>query len=135
MAGARRVCESEAITRGIRVHVRSSFVPERSDPEENRWFFAYDVTISNDGDVAAQLLSRHWIITDAEGRAQEVRGPGVVGEQPLLEPGESFAYTSACPLETPYGTMHGTYEIVTAAGQRFDAEIAPFLLGEPKGVH
>ena len=135
MTTRRRVCESEATTRGIRVHVRSSFVPERSDPDQNRFFFAYDVTISNDGDETAQLLTRHWIITDADGQVQELRGPGVVGEQPVLEPGESFAYTSACPLQTPYGTMHGTYEIVTAGGQRFDAEIAPFLLGEPAGVH
>lgn len=135
MGQARRVGESEATTRGIRVQVRSSFVPERSDPDQNRWFFAYDVTISNDGEVPAQLLSRHWIITDADGRIQEVRGAGVVGEQPVLEPGESFHYTSACPLETPYGTMHGNYEMVTSGGQRFHAEIAPFLLGEPSGVH
>jgi ApaG protein len=110
-------------------------VPERSDPAQGRWLFAYDVRVVNEGDVRAQLLSRHWIITDANGKVQEVRGPGVVGEQPVLEPGESFEYTSACPLETAYGTMHGSYQMEADAGERFDAEIAPFLLGEPKGVH
>jgi ApaG protein len=135
MPPERRVCESDASTRGIRVQVRSSYVPERSDPGQGRWFFAYDVRIVNEGAARAQLLSRHWIITDGEGKVQEVRGPGVVGEQPMLEPGESFEYTSACPLETAYGTMHGSYQIQTSAGERFDAEIAPFLLGEPKGVH
>jgi len=135
MASERRVCESDACTRGIRVQVRSSCVPERSDPAQGRWLFAYDVRVANEGEVRAQLLSRHWIITDADGKVQEVRGPGVVGEQPVLEPGESFEYTSACPLETAYGTMHGSYQMETDAGEHFDAEIAPFLLGEPKGVH
>jgi len=135
MSPERRFCESDASTRSIRVQVRSNYVPERSDPGQNRWFFAYDVRISNEGDETCQLLSRHWIITDADGKVQEVKGPGVVGEQPVLEPGESFEYTSACPLETAFGTMHGSYQLETAAGERFDAVIAPFLLGEPKGVH
>lgn len=135
MASSRRVCESEALTRGIRVRVRSSFVPERSAPEQGQWFFRYDVQISNEGGEGAQLLARHWVITDGEGRVQEVRGPGVVGEQPWLEPGEHFEYTSACPLETPFGTMHGSYEMVTSGGERFEAEIAPFLLGHPSEVH
>jgi ApaG protein len=135
MAAERRVCESDACTRGIRVLVRSSYVPERSEPEQGRWFFAYEVRISNEGSDVAQLVSRHWIITDADGKVQEVRGPGVVGEQPGLAIGQGFEDTSACPLETAYGTMHGSYQMVTAAGDRFDAVIAPFLLGEPKGVH
>lgn len=135
MVEQRRVCESEALTRGIRVHVRSSYVPERSAPADGQWFFRYDVRIENRGEAVAQLVSRHWIITDGEGRVQEVQGPGVVGEQPVLEPGESFEYSSACPLETPFGTMHGTYQMVTAGGDRFEAEIAPFLLGEPDAMH
>ena len=105
---------SEATTRNIRVRVQSSYVPERSEPERNSWFFIYTVEIANQGSETAQLVSRHWIITDADGTVREVRGPGVVGEQPMLAPGESFTYTSACPLETPFGTMHGTYQMVTA---------------------
>lgn len=126
---------SEAITRGIRVRVRSRFVPERSDPERHHWFFLYTVEITNIGHETARLVSRHWIITDAEGRVQEVKGPGVVGEQPLLAPGQSFTYTSACPLPTSYGTMHGTYQMVTETGERFEAEIAPFWLGRPETLH
>ncbi len=135
MSHERRVCESDTCTRGIRVRVHSSYVPERSDPDRGRWVFAYNVTISNEGDERAQLLARHWIITDANGRVQEVRGAGVVGEQPVLDPGDAFEYTSACPLETACGTMHGSYEMLTPAGDRFDAMIAPFLLGEPRTVH
>ena len=127
--------ESEAVTRGIRVQVQSFFVPERSAPEEGQWFFAYRVTISNEGSERAQLISRHWIITDGNGSKDEVRGPGVVGEQPVLEPGESFQYTSACPLSTPFGTMQGSYQMVTASGEAFDAEIAPFGLAEAQTVH
>ncbi len=133
--GERRVGESDAVTRGIRVRVRSSFVPERSDPAKSRWFFAYEVTISNEGDEAATLRSRHWIITDADGHVEEVQGPGVVGEQPRIEPGESYQYTSACPLETAYGTMHGTYRMESVRGEAFDVEIAPFLLGEARGLN
>ncbi len=127
--------KSEATTRSIRVRVQSSYVPERSDPERSSWFFIYTVEISNQGSEAAQLVSRHWIITDANGAVREVRGPGVVGEQPTLAPGESFTYTSACPLETPFGTMHGTYQMVTRGGERFDAEIAPFSLGQPHAIN
>jgi ApaG protein len=121
---------SEAMTRGIRVEVQSVFVPERSDPDDGQWFFAYRVRISNQGSETTQLVSRHWVIIDGHGHVEEVRGPGVVGEQPLLRPGETFEYTSACPLRTPHGTMHGTYQMVTTEGARFDAEIAPFALGE-----
>jgi ApaG protein len=110
-------------------------VPDRSDPEQGSWFFAYEVRIANEGELTVQLLTRHWIITNAEGKTQEVEGPGVVGKQPVLEPGDSFEYASTCPLDTAYGTMHGSYLLVTDAGERFEAEIAPFLLGEPGSVH
>lgn len=126
---------SEATTNGIRVRVHSRYVPERSDPEQNEWFFIYTVEIANLGTAPAQLLSRHWIITDAEGQVQDVRGPGVVGEQPRLESGQSFTYTSACPLNTQFGTMHGTYQMVTDGGGPFDAKIAPFSLGEPNAIN
>lgn len=126
---------SEATTRGIRISVQSEYVAERSDPMRGQWFFAYNVRISNEGTETAQLVSRHWIITDAHGHVEEVKGPGVVGEQPVLAPGESFEYTSACPLTTPFGTMHGTYQMVTPAGQRFDAEIATFSLSEPHAIN
>ena len=126
---------SEATTRGIRVRVQSRFVPGHSDPERDAWLFAYTVTITNRGEETAQLLTRHWIITDGDGRIEEVRGPGVVGAQPVLAPGESFEYTSACPLPTRVGSMHGTYEMVTESGERFDAEIAPFTLSLPYAVN
>ena len=129
------VFSSEAVTRAIRVRVQSSYVPERSEPDQGSWFFIYTVEITNQGEDTAQLMSRHWIITDADGQVREVRGPGVVGEQPTLAPGESFTYTSACPLETPFGTMHGTYQMVTPGGERFDAAIAPFSLGEPHAIN
>lgn len=125
---------SEAVTRGIRVQVTSQYVPERSDPANREWFFIYRVRIANEGSETAQLVSRHWVITDADGDIEEVRGPGVVGEQPVLGPGQSFEYTSACPLPTAFGTMHGSYQMVTRAGERFDAEIAPFTLAEPMAV-
>ena len=126
---------SSATTRGIRVEVESVFVPERSDPAEKRWFFAYKIRITNEGSETAQLLSRHWIITDGDGDAEEVRGPGVVGKQPTLAPGQSFEYTSACPLATNFGTMHGTYQMVTDSGEHFDVEIAPFALAEPYAIN
>lgn len=126
---------SEAVTRGIRVRVLAQYVPERSDPGEGHWFFAYRIRISNEGDETAQLISRHWIITDAEGRVEEVRGAGVVGEQPVLAPGQTFEYTSFCPLPTAFGTMQGTYQMVTRGGTRFDAEIAAFTLAEPTALN
>lgn len=129
------VFRSEAVTRGIRVEVKSVYVPERSDPDEKQWFFAYQVRVSNEGAETTQLVSRHWIITDADAHVEEVKGPGVVGEQPVLRPGESFEYTSACPLPTPVGTMQGSYQMVTEGGERFDAEIAPFSLGEPSVIN
>jgi ApaG protein len=126
---------SDAVTRGVRVTVRSAYVPERSAPAQGQYFFAYHVTIANQGGETVQLVSRHWIITDGEGRMEQVRGPGVVGEQPVLAPGESFEYTSFCPLRTSIGSMHGTYQMVTAAGDRFDAEIAPFSLAVPTALN
>ncbi|MCA9681590.1 MAG: Co2+/Mg2+ efflux protein ApaG [Myxococcales bacterium] len=126
---------SQAISRNIEVRVHSHFVPQRSRPEEGLWFFAYHVELSNVGQETVQLLSRHWVITDGEGRVEEVRGPGVVGEQPVLLPGERFEYTSACPLPTPFGTMHGTYQMISEGGERFDAKIAPFSLSLPNSLH
>jgi ApaG protein len=126
---------SKAVTRGVRIEVSTEYDPSRSFPEHNRWFYLYTVEISNDGAQTVQLLSRHWIITDASGHVEEVKGPGVVGESPVLQEGESFEYTSGCPLTTPYGTMHGTYQMVTADGDRFDAQIAEFVLGEPRSLH
>jgi ApaG protein len=126
---------SEAVTRGVRVHVQSQFDPERSDPTRGQWFFLYTINIANEGSDTVQLLTRHWIITDADGKVEEVRGPGVVGKQPTLRPGESFEYTSGCPLTTAFGLMEGTYQMVTESGERFDAKIAPFTLSEPYTVH
>ena len=127
--------DSEATTRGVEVTVNASYVAERSQPLENRWFFAYRIRIHNRGQVPVQLLNRHWVITDAHGSVEEVRGPGVVGEQPLLAPGESFEYTSFCPLETPFGTMEGSYEMITEGGERFWAKIGQFTLSEPLAVN
>jgi len=126
---------SDTTTRGIRVQVESFYDEERSNPAEDYYFFAYQVRISNQGDETSQLISREWIITDAQGEEQHVQGPGVVGEQPVLRPGEAFEYTSFCPLPTPVGTMHGTYQMVTKAGDRFDAVIAPFSLAMPHAVN
>jgi ApaG protein len=126
---------SDAVTRGIRVHVRSQYAPERSRPSQSQWFFLYTITITNEGGQAAQLVSRHWIITDGNGHVEEVRGPGVVGQQPTLAPGESFTYTSGCPLTTPTGIMEGTYQMVTGDGEEIDVKIAPFTLSEPYTVH
>ena len=131
----KEACLSTATTRGIRVDVAPEFLPGHSDPKNSHWMFAYDVTIHNDGDERVQLISRHWTITDASGRVEEVRGPGVVGEQPVLEPGAHNTYRSGCPLSTPMGTMHGSYQMVTARGERFDAEIAPFTLIEPYALN
>ena len=111
------------------------FLPDRSSPRENQYLFAYHVTISNVGDETAQLVSRHWIITSAEGEVEEVEGPGVVGEQPVLEPGMSFEYTSFCPLKTAVGTMHGSYKMVKPDGESFEARIAPFTLAIPNALN
>jgi len=127
--------KSVAVTQGIRVEVNAQYVPERSRPAESHWFFAYHIRISNEGTETVQLVSRHWIITDAHGEEEEIRGPGVVGAQPVLEPGQQFEYTSFCPLDTSFGSMRGTYQMVTRAGEQFDAEIAAFSLVEPYAVN
>ena len=117
------------------VSVRPQFVPEHSKPDEDKFLFAYTVTIRNTGDVAAQLISRHWIITDANNKVEEVQGLGVVGEQPMLKPGEAFEYTSGCPIATPVGSMRGSYQCVAADGTRFEAPIPEFLLSMPRTLH
>jgi ApaG protein len=115
----------------IRVSVETSYLPEQSDPGAARYVFSYTITIQNDGSEPAKLLRRHWIITDANGKVQEVRGDGVVGEQPHLAPGQGFRYSSGAILETPVGTMQGSYQMVTDQGHNFDAPIAPFRLAMP----
>jgi ApaG protein len=126
---------SEAVTRSVRVLVEARHLAERSQPEEGQWIFAYTVRLTNEGSEPVRLRSRHWIITDADGRVEEVQGPGVVGQQPLLAAGASFEYTSFCPLGTPFGTMHGTYQMEDQGGETFDVEIAPFTLALPFGVN
>ena len=115
----------------ISVEVETSYVDEQSDPTERRYVFSYTITIRNEGAVPARLLTRHWIITDANGKVQEVRGDGVVGEQPHLKPGQGFRYSSGAVLETPVGAMQGSYEMIDDDGQRFDAPIQPFRLAMP----
>ena len=122
---------SEAITGNIRVHVESEYDPGRSSPQESQWFFLYTVQITNEGPDTVQLISRHWVITDGAEKVREVRGPGVVGSQPILAPGQSFEYTSGCPLTMPFGSMHGTYLMINDRKEQFDIEIAPFTLTEP----
>ncbi|HEY6554504.1 MAG TPA: Co2+/Mg2+ efflux protein ApaG [Vicinamibacteria bacterium] len=126
---------SDTTTRGVRIQVKSAYLPDRSSPEEGRYFFAYRIRISNVGEETVQLISREWIITDSDGDVETVRGPGVVGEQPVLDPGQSFEYTSFCPLGTPIGSMHGSYQMVAAGGQTFDATIAPFSLAVPSALN
>ena len=126
---------SECVTNGIAIDVEARYSEEHSAPESSQWFFLYPITIPNPSDQVVQLLSRHWIITDATGNQEEVRGPGVVGEQPVLEPGEAFQYTSGCPLTTPFGSMEGSYEMVLADRSHFDARIARFELREPGAIH
>jgi ApaG protein len=126
---------SEAVTQGIRVRVKSQYLPEHSSPRERRWAFSYTVEIKNEGSEAATLLARHWIITDASGNEEHVRGPGVVGYQPFLAGGQSFTYTSGAILRTPHGMMHGEYLMERPDGARFDASIAPFALATPESIH
>ena len=126
---------SEAVTHQVRVEVISRYVQENSNPQQGTWVFQYTVRITNQGAETVQLISRHWIITDALDHVEEVRGPGVVGEQPTLAPGESFQYSSWCPLKTPTGMMRGTYQMIRSDGSHFDIEIAPFALSAPYTVH
>jgi ApaG protein len=125
---------SEAVTQNVRVEVLSRYAPENSRPLHGEWVFQYIVRITNQRPDTVQLLSRHWVITDATGDTREVKGPGVVGEQPALAPGQSFEYSSWCPLSTPIGTMRGTYQMIRANGDGFDIEIAPFALKAPYTV-
>ena len=125
---------SDMVTQGVRVQVMAQYSPEQSQPLKNQWFFLYTVQVSNEGPEAVQLISRHWIITDADHHVKEVRGLGVVGKQPVLDPGESFQYTSGCPLSTPFGSMRGTYQMMKLNGERFDVEIGSFALTEPYTV-
>ncbi len=122
-----------AVTHRVKVTVEPTFEPERSDPEERLYFWRYDIEIANLGDKPVTLIERHWRITDAEGRQQEVRGPGVVGEQPTIQPGEAFRYASGCPLTTPSGLMVGEYRMVDADGRSFEVSIPAFSLDSPEG--
>lgn len=126
---------SEAVTLGVRVRVTARYSAEHSQPLRNQWLFLYTVTISNERTETVQLVSRHWIITNASNTVEDVKGLGVVGQQPTLEPGESFEYTSSCPLKTPFGSMRGTYQMVTSGGEKFDVKVAPFALTEPYTIH
>ena len=126
---------SEATTEGVRVEVRARYSAEHSDPQTGLWFFLYTVRLRNEGSETVQLVSRHWVINDGTGHAEEVRGPGVVGEQPELAPGEDYEYTSGCPLPTPFGSMQGSYQMCREDGSTFDAEIAEFELRQPQAVH
>ena len=126
---------SEAITRGVQIVTVPEYLEHESIPEDGYYVFAYHITITNQSETTVQLLSRHWVITDANGRVEEVQGPGVVGLQPMIRPGEKFDYSSFCPLSTPVGTMHGTYQMMTETGEVFDATIAPFTLAVPGSLH
>ena len=126
---------SEAETQNVRVRVRARYSPEHSSPTASRWFFLYTIRISNEGDATVQLLNRHWTIVDGTGHTEEVHGPGVVGEQPILESGQAFEYTSGCPLPTPFGSMTGIFDMQRADGTRFEAEVAIFQLIQPGSIH
>lgn len=117
------------------VTVKTEYLEQQSEPEKSRFVFSYSVTIKNTGHVAAQLISRHWVVTDANNHVEEVRGLGVVGHQPLLRPGEQFEYTSGTSLSTPHGTMHGEYFCVAEDGEQFKTAIAPFVLTQPRTLH
>ena len=134
-AAAARVTTSEALTEGVRVEVAARYSEEHSDPTDSRWFFLYTIRISNEGEGVVQLVNRHWTIVDGTGHTEEVHGPGVVGEQPVLEPGQGFQYTSGCPLTTPFGSMSGTYDMQRGDGTSFQAEIALFELVQPGAIH
>lgn len=127
---------TDTLTRGIRVRVRPRHLAEQSEPARQHWLFAYHITVVNEGRDTVQLMSRHWVITNGEGKVEEVRGAGVVGQQPVLKPGEEFQYTSGCPLDTPVGTMHGEFTLVNvASGESFEAKIEPFRLAVPSALN
>ncbi len=122
---------SEIVTNCFRVKVNAFYLPERSQPDENKYLYAYRIRITNEGDFAARLISRHWIIADALGNVEEVKGLGVIGEQPRIAPGESYEYSSACPLRTQFGVMRGSYRMRADDGLRFDVEVSPFTMYIP----
>jgi ApaG protein len=126
---------SDTPSNKIRVEVETSYLEEQSDPRDKRFVFSYTITIRNEGEVPARLMTRHWIITDANGNVKETRGDGVVGEQPYLKPGQGFRYSSGAVIETPVGTMQGSYQMVDDDGKHFDAPIAPFRLAMPGVLH
>ena len=119
----------------IQINVLPTYIANQSDPENNHYVFSYTVSIHNNGSESARLLTRHWIITDGDGQTQEVKGDGVIGEQPLLQPGEDFQYTSGTFMNTPFGTMHGSYQMISDSGEQFDAEIPSFQLAVPNTLH
>jgi ApaG protein len=119
---------SDSVTDGVRVVAAAFYLPEQSDPDERKFLFGYNILIANQSDEPVQLLSRHWLIIDGHGRQEEVRGPGVVGQTPRLEPGEAFKYQSFCPLKTPWGTMEGEYQFRRDNGKKFDVRIGRFFL-------
>jgi ApaG protein len=139
LASAREILSNTAMAESkkyeISVAAETQYIAEQSDPAAGRYVFAYTITIRNTGNIPAQLISRHWIITDAQSQVQEVKGLGVVGHQPLLRPGESFEYTSGCALPTPVGTMRGSYQMVAEDGTQFDAPIPEFTLAMPRVLH
>ena len=126
---------SDTTTRGIRIQVTTTYLAERSSPRDNAYLFAYHIRISNVGSETAQLVSREWVITSSDGEVERVKGPGVIGERPVLPPGGSFEYTSYCPLKTPVGSMHGNFQMVTKDGEHFDAQIGLFTLAVPHALH
>lgn len=126
---------SETVTRGVCIRAVPSYVPEQSNADEGRYLFAYHISIENRGEEPVRLISRHWVITDGDGDTSEVEGLGVVGEQPHLQPGQSYEYTSACPLPTPVGTMHGSFRMVSESGDEFDALISAFTLAVPRALN
>lgn len=117
------------------VKVETAYIPSESDPDSSRYIFAYTITIVNNGDSPAKLLNRHWVITDSNGKVQEVKGEGVVGEQPYIKPGQGFQYTSGTMLETPFGVMQGAYEMISDNGENFDTKVKPFTLATPRLLH
>ena len=129
------ITSSEATTHGWRVRVRARYSESHSAPQRGQWFFVYEICITNETGVTAKLLNRCWEITSATGQVQEVRGPGVIGQHPRLEAGQSFTYSSGCPLPTPFGNMRGTYEMADDHGERFEIEVAPFQLVQPNSLH
>ncbi len=123
------------MTHGIQIEVKTAYIAAQSDPDNQRYVFAYTITIRNEGLQGAKLLSRHWVVTDANNKIQEVRGKGVVGQQPRIMPGQAFQYTSAAMIATPVGSMQGSYHMVGDDGEKFDVEIAPFSLAQPRVLH